>query len=107
MCPSVRRVGDPEFQTVDGGDIPKDQYVEMHTEKNPRIVCENKKQKARSEHTVLQWPDKEVLCSDYRIRQVDCWHLIDFVKIDALLGSSANAFMDVTSHQNLQLKLSK
>ena len=66
MCPKIRRVGYPEFRTVEGQDIPEEQIVEKDYV-NQRLVCKNKDQ-TRKPQPPNYWFNAQIKCRDYRIR---------------------------------------
>lgn len=66
MCPKIRRHPTPEYQTVEGGDIPKDQVVDKDIP-NERLICENKKQAHKPGPPNL-WFSSHLRCRDYKIR---------------------------------------
>lgn len=66
MCPKARQVGEPEFQTLEGSDVPPDQVVERDL-KNHRLVCLNEKQ-VKKPGPPHYWFVNKIKCRDYKIR---------------------------------------
>lgn len=68
MCPRIRQVGEPQFRTIEGGEIPQEQKVLKDFEAQ-RLTCLNKDQTTKP-GPPNHWFDLQVRCRDYKMRHV-------------------------------------
>lgn len=66
MCPRIRQVGEPQFRTIEGGEIPQEQKVLKDFEAQ-RLTCLNKDQTTKP-GPPNHWFDLQVRCRDYKMR---------------------------------------